>query len=149
MGGFNIGNFLRNDLMPAGVGAIGAIGLDVALSYATPMLPASLQSGIGRTAVRVAGAVGVGYIAGMVMGRRFGEQVTAGALTVTLYDLLKGYAAQVLPGLSEYNMGWVSPALAFNEYVGVDPAGGLLPGLTGGMNEYVGEYEPGGQYAYN
>lgn len=148
LGGFNFNSFLRNNLMPAGVGAVGAIGVDVALSYVTPMLPAMLQTGLPRTAVRLAGAVIVGMAAGKVMGRKFGEEVTAGAITVTMYDLIKGYVASALPSLplSEYNMGWASPApqIGVGEYVGADSIGPLLPGL----GEYVGEVEPGGAYQY-
>lgn len=150
LGGFNFGSFMRNNLMPAGIGAIGAIGVDIALAYATPMLPAVLQSGLPRTAVKIAGAVVVGMAAGKVMGRKFGEDVTAGAITVTLYDLIKSYVAQAMPGLplSEYNMGWASPAPNVGSdlgmYVGTDPIGSALPGL--GM--YVGEMEPGGDYSY-
>jgi hypothetical protein len=86
--------------------------------------------------IKIGGAIGVGWVAGQVMGRRFGEQVTAGALTVAMYDIIKGFVRQAAPGLiSEYvgvgyydddQIGWVSPA----EQVG----------------EYVGDYSTGGQY---
>jgi hypothetical protein len=150
LGGFNFGSFMRNNLMPAGIGAIGAIGVDVTLAYVNPMLPPVLQSGLPRTAVKIAGAVVVGMVAGKVMGRKFGEDVTAGAITVTLYDLIKGYVAQMMPGLplSEYSMGWASPAANVGSdmgiYVGDDPIGSQLPGL----GQYVGEAEPGGDYNY-
>lgn len=141
LGGFSFNGFVNNQLMPAGVGAVGALGLDIALGYINPMLPVSLQSGIARTAVRIAGAVGIGWLAGSVMGKRFGEQAAAGALVVTLYDLFKGFVPSILPGvaLSEYDMGWYSPA-ALVDYDDDDD----------GMGAYVGmgAYTDSGEYAY-
>lgn len=130
---FSIRGFLNNSLIPAGVGAAGALGVDIAMAYVTPMLPASLQTGMLRPVVRIAGAIGVGMAVSAVMGKRHGEEATAGALVVTLYDLLKGYAKANLPmiPLSDYDMGWVSPALqaGMGAYVG------------DGMGAYVSENE--------
>lgn len=147
LGGFSVNSFVNGQLMPAGVGAVGALGLDIALGYINPMLPVSLQSGIARTAVRIAGCVGIGWLAGSVMGKRFGEQAAAGALVVTLYDLFKGFVPSILPGvaLSEYDMGWYSPAALVDDYDDDD-----------GMNAYTGigaymgtgAYTESGEYAY-
>jgi hypothetical protein len=141
----SMSSFLNSTLIPAGVGAAGALGVDLALKYANPYLPAFLQTGIGNSLAKIAGAVGVGYIAGKALGKAKGEQAMAGAITVTLYDLLKQNVAPAL-GLSGYNMGWISPALQ----VGPDMAGlgvydgsyqgGNLQGL-GGMGVYVGDSE--------
>lgn len=138
-GRFSVRRFMNDALIPAGIGAVGALGVNIALGYITPSLPVSLQSGIMNTGVKIAGAVAIGMAAGMVAGKRFGEQAMAGAITVTLYDLLKGYAASAMPTLplSGYHMGWVSPAYQVGEYVGVDRS------YTGmhGMGMYVGETE--------
>lgn len=126
--GFAPRSFINDTLMPAGVGAIGALGVDMALSYASPFLPAMLSSGIGLAAARIGGAVAVGYAASMAMGRRFGEQVTAGAITVTLYDLIKAQVRTMgLPGIS--GLGWVSPSMQVGTYVG------------DGMSSYDGSYQ--------
>jgi hypothetical protein len=124
------------DIVPAATGAAGALGVDIAMGYIRPMLPAGFSGPMIDPLIKIGGAIGVGWVAGQVMGRRFGEQVTAGALTVAMYDIIKGFVRQAAPGLiSEYvgvgyydddQIGWVSPA----EQVG----------------EYVGDYSTGGQY---
>jgi hypothetical protein len=141
-GKFSMRRFLNDTLMPASVGAAGALGVNIALGYLTPSLPISLQSGLMNTGVKIAGAVAVGMAAGMVAGKRFGEQAMAGAITVTLYDLFKGYMQTAMPALPlhEYdvNMGWVSPGIQvgpqMSAYVGSDRS-------YSGMGMYVGESE--------
>lgn len=140
--GFNSKRFLSDTLIPAGIGAGGALGVDIALGYFGSYLPASLQTGLPNVAVKLAAAVGVGMAAGAVGGKRMGEQVTAGAVIVTLYSLLKAQIMSAVPSLPlhGYNMGWVSPALqvgpGMSAYVGNDHAYG-----GGGMGVYIGENE--------
>lgn len=141
--GFNLNSFLNNTLMPASVGAAGALASDLTLQYANPYLPAVLQSGIGNSIARILAAVGVGYVASMGLGRMKGEQAMAGAVTVVLYDLAKANigASLGLQGLGGYNMGWVSPAMqtgvgmnGLGMYVGQD-------NRMSGLGMYVGETE--------
>ena len=133
--GFSIQRFLNQDLVPAGIGAAGALGLDVALSYVRPYIPDTFTGPIFDPIVKIGGAIAIGYIAGMAGGRRFGDQVLAGAITVTLYDLLKGFARDAgivseYVGVGQYafdhRLGWTSPAEQVGEYVGVGdyPTGG-------------------------
>lgn len=151
MGGFSVRRFVNDALIPGGVGAMGALGVDLALGYAGSYLPASLQTGLPNTFVRLAGAVGVGYVAGMAAGKKFGEAATAGAITVTLYDIIKTYVKSAMPSLplSGYSgMGWISPGLQvgyqpgnLGAYVGADHA-------YSGMGAYVGVGESeAGYYA--
>jgi hypothetical protein len=138
-GRFSIGRFLNQSLMPAGVGALGAVGVDIALGYVRPMLPAALQGSAMEPLVKLGGAVGIGFLASKVMGRRFGEQAMAGAITVALYSIVRPIIQSAIPGvLSEYvgeyydnGMGYVAPALQVGEYVGVDG---------------IGDYSTGGDY---
>lgn len=132
-------SFVSGSLMPAGIGAVGALGVDLALGYGSPYLPAMLQSGIGNTIARLAGAIGVGYVVGMVGGKKFGEEAMAGAITVTLYDILKSTVKTSVPGLplSGYSMGWISPGMqtdGLGVYVGNDNA---YSGRMNGMGMYV------------
>ena len=151
MGNFN--SIVRDTLMPASVGALGALGVDLALGYAGTYLPASLQSGMGATVAKLGGALAVGYVATKTMGRRFGEQATVGAVVVTIYDLLKSQVMAMAPALPLHGMGgmgWTSPALAINgvnAYVGTDNAysGGM--NTSGSFGMYVGERE-GDYYRY-
>lgn len=146
MGGMNINSFVRGTMMPAGVGAMGALGVDLAIGYGAPYLPSALTSGIGLIATRLAGAVGIGMLAAKTMGRNFGEQATAGAVTVILYSTIKSYVQMNMPSLPLSGMGWISPALQTGQmsgmgvYVGSDHAYGMS-GIGGNMGMYVGERE--------
>lgn len=95
IGGFNIKSFANNTLTPSAIGGIGAVGLDVILAMLP--LPVAFKTGPMKPVAKIAGAVGIGMIAGMVAGRKFGEQVTAGAVTVTLYEMIKGFVQKTMP----------------------------------------------------
>lgn len=128
---------LQHTLMPAAIGAAGAVALDVAYAYATPYLPASMQTGLISSAVKLAGAIGLGFGARKFLGREKGNAIALGALTVTGYGLIKPLIAQFAPtikGLSGY--------ADYADYRGV---GAYLP--RAGMGAYIqpkamGYYSP-------
>lgn len=133
------------DLLPAGAGAAGALALDAALGYVP--LPSFAQSGVPNALTRIAGAFGIGWLGGLVAGKKFGEEMAVGAVTVTLYDLAKAYfvqndpwmfgptsstttsantataiqgaaiAAQQNSANDQSGLGWVSPAMQVGRYV--------------------------------
>lgn len=127
LGGLSLGG-LKHTIVPALIGGVGAIALDVAFSYIP--LPASLSTGYVKTGVKLAGAIGLGFVAGKVLGRERGKAVALGALTVVLYgavkDLIKQYAPSV-PGLAgdyqDMRVGAYMPSLG-----GMNPAP-MLQGL--------------------
>lgn len=81
-------------VVPAAIGGAGAVGLDILLAYLP--LPATLQSGWGNYATKIAGSFAVGYLGGMALGKEKGHLITAGALTVSLYTILRALAQQSL-----------------------------------------------------
>jgi hypothetical protein len=81
-------------LVPAAIGGAGAVGLDILLAYIP--LPATFQSGWGNYAAKLAGSFGIGYLGGMALGKEKGHLITAGALTVSLYTILRALAQQSL-----------------------------------------------------
>ena len=83
-------------LVPAAIGGLGAVGVDVTLAYAGSYLPATFASGWGRIALQVAAALGLGYVAGMATNKRDGQLVAAGALTVTAYSAIRQILAPTL-----------------------------------------------------
>lgn len=85
---------LVSAVMPAAIGAAGAIGLDVLMAYLP--LPATLQTGWMNTLTRAAGAIGLGLVAGKVMGKSIGHEVAAGGLIVVAYSALKATLAPTL-----------------------------------------------------
>ena len=128
--GFDIKGFMSNTLIPSAIGAGGALSLDLAMAYLP--LPVMMKTGIVNTLTRVVGAVGLGMLGGMVMGHKRGEQIGAGALTVVLYDELKGMLKKAMPTLP----------LAGSDYPNLEY---VNPGYPGGadMGLYVGEYVTG------
>lgn len=81
-------------IVPAAIGGAGAVGVDILLAYLP--LPATFQSGWGNYLAKIAGSFGVGYLGGMALGREKGHLITAGALTVTAYTILRALAQQSL-----------------------------------------------------
>lgn len=102
--GFDIGRWASDTLLPSVIGGAGAIGADVLLGVLP--LPAALRTGPMRPVVRIGGAIGVGLIASLVASRRTAELVGAGALTVVMYDVIRGVMRNVtggrVPGLGVY-----------------------------------------------
>jgi len=132
---FSLKGFFKQSLMPSAIGAGGALGLDLVLGYLP--IPDTMKTGAMRPIVRIAGAVGIGMLAGMIAGKRTGEQVGAGALTVVLYDTLKGYAKTAMPTLPLSGVGDDYPSL---EYVSpAINAGPMGEYVDDGMGLYVGE----------
>jgi len=100
-------SFVADTLLPSAVGGVGALALDIAIG-ALP-LPAALKAGPMAPLVKLAGAVGLGMLAGATLGRKTGEQVAAGALTVAIYNFSRAALVKLgggkIPGLSLYPDG--------------------------------------------
>lgn len=126
------GRGAMHDVTAAAIGAGGAILTDVAMAYAAPYLPASLQSGMLNILTRAAAAVGVGFLAGKVVGRDTGKAIAAGGLIVVAYSGLKqalaptlGTSIKGLSGLADF--GDYRPAYS----------GESLSMVGGGMGAYM------------
>lgn len=121
---------ITSQLAPAAYGAAGALGLDLALGYIP--LPDMLKTGYPRHAVRIVGALGIGWLASKFLKSR-GHAVGAGALTVAMYGLFRDVALQFAPAaisskLGEYEeitvSGYDDPAAALTEGTGAYLNGG-------------------------
>lgn len=109
------GGVMRDYVMPAAIGAAGAVALKIGWGYLSPKLPTMLQSGWGAMGGQAAVVLAAGYGLGRVMPRQR-RQIglgVVGALTVIAYSaavqLLSSYVPQ-LQGLRDYvdyagNMG--------------------------------------------
>lgn len=156
--GFNFNSFLRGTLVPSAVGAAGAIGVDLLLGYASPMLPTALTTGFGAPLTRIAGAVALGMVAsGVTRDRRVGEQVMAGAITVLAYGWAKDLVKSQFPTLplsdATYpydTMSYAGPALAFpdrsrlNAYVSGMNGVGMYVGRSSSWNPSIAARATGG-----
>lgn len=153
---FNVSG-IKAALIPAGIGALGAIGLSAAMSFVTPKLPASLQSGYVNTAVKLAGAIALGMIAGKVLGSEKGKYVTMGGLTVVLVGALtpliqsavpslplSGLGAYMQPGMSGLGrLGYYSPAAV------IQPKSSGMGRLGAYMNKGAGLSDLSGGSGFN
>lgn len=119
---------VTNDLlMPAAVGAVGAIANDALFTYLP--LPAQLKApGIARWASKGVSAIAMTWLASMVVQRKTAIQLGVGALTNLTAEVARSFMVQspvlapaAMEGMGVYTMGYYNPAT---------PAGG-------GMGVYV------------
>lgn len=116
------GGIIRGALVPGAIGAGGALAVDIVMGYASPYLPAQLQTGWFNIAVKGAAAVGVGMVAGKFLGRERGRVAMLGGLTVVLYGALRAMlATSGIKGLSGLGMHDYTPYRM----------GAYMPGPTG------------------
>jgi hypothetical protein len=136
---------VKGTIIPAAIGATGAVALDVLYGYASPYLPTFLQNKWATLGVKLMGALALGYGASRVLGRERGRAVTLGATTVVGYGVIKAAAQSALPtipGLSGYadfvdysaRMGGVGaymrPGMGF-----ISPAATIQPQAMGAYME--------------
>lgn len=136
---------ILNAVFPATIGALGAIGVDVAMKYIP--LPAQFQTPLWKNVARVGAAFGLSYAASYVLGREKAKQVLAGALTVASYNALRDLIATNFPQLglsgidahdmSDLRLGYINPAPMLTNGPGVgaymrNPAG---PGMGAYMRD--------------
>lgn len=101
-------------LKSAGIGAVGAVGVEVVYGFAMPYMPAMLQSPVSDTgginpayyAAKGAVAIGLGIVGRKVLGAK-AAQMVEGSLIVTMHDLAKQFIAN--SGMA-VNLGGVNPA---------------------------------------
>lgn len=158
IGKLNVKSFMRQTLMPSAVGAVGALGIDMIMGFLP--LPIAWKTGPMRPAVKGIGAVAIGLAASMVTSRKVAEQITAGGLTVVLYDTMKTFISGQFPAipLGQYDaypqIGYMSPSPTVSQrgdrYISqdmsayVDPPGapgmGNIPYSYGDFQSELGAY---------
>jgi hypothetical protein len=93
-----LGNIVNDTLIPAATAAGGALALDIAWGFLP--IPANLKTGPLRHAVKGAGAIGLGMVAGMVVSKKTAQQLSLGAMTVVVYNAYRDMLAQFAPGVA-------------------------------------------------
>lgn len=96
------GGALTNQLVDGGIGAAGALLAQIANNLLP--VPDALKGGAAGPLVRAAIGVGVGMLAGQIVGKRTGQQLAQGAVTVALYEAGKAVLAGKVPGLSDASL---------------------------------------------
>jgi hypothetical protein len=102
---------ITSQVVNGAFGAAGALAVDVALGYIP--LPAMLKTGYGKHATRIAGALGVGFLASKVAKGR-AQAIGSGAMAIAVYGLLKDVVVQFAPnikGLGDYEEVVVNPGV--------------------------------------
>lgn len=147
----SISSIQKTAIMPAAIGGVGALALDVAFG-ALP-IPTSFKTGAIGSLAKLAGAVVLGKIAGKALGSKVGEAVTVGAVTIQAYNLVKGFAQKSMPSLpmGEYlsgdfppysNLGYVNAAVNAGD-ARIAP----YSDADSGMGHYISGYDHSGNYA--
>lgn len=98
-GGFNVKGILHSTIVPGATGAVGGLALDMIYAQVSPMLPATLQTGIPAFIAKAGAAIGLGMLAGKFVGRQRAQAATVGAVTVLFYGTLKTYLMANVPSL--------------------------------------------------
>ncbi len=131
-------NMLDTMVFPALTATTGALALDIA--WANLPLPANIKAGPFKHVAKGLGAVGMAWLAGMVVRPKTAEALGVGALTVVLHQAAREFIGQAMPQL---NMGYYNAGM---------PAGGYDNNNMGlyvqsqpsappaDMGLYVGEY---------
>jgi len=125
-------------VLPAVTAASGAIILDVGWSYLP--LPAMVKSGPVRHVAQAAGAVGLSYLAGMVMEKKKADQLATGALTIVLHRAAQEAIKKIMPSIQMEGVGYYSAGLPvggpedMGMYVSDQPAGMNTGMYVGGAN---------------
>lgn len=141
-------------VMPAVTAATGALALDVAWAYLP--LPPQLRTGPFKYLAKAGGALGLAWLAEMVVKRQTAEALGVGALTVVIHQMARDLIAQNMPtlrmdGLGYYNAGLPVGGQEANMglYVGNQSPG--MPAGDGGMGLYtdMNGYSREGGYTYS
>jgi len=134
-------------LMPAAIGGAGALGVDVLFGFLP--IPPQFKTGIFAPIAKIAGAVAVGWVAGQFATKRTADQIMVGAITVTVYNLAKGWMQTAMPqiALGEYVNGYGSDTMGYVSAAQFqpDPLLNHIPDFetrqSAGLAEYVGVSE--------
>lgn len=95
-----IGGEMGQVLVPAAIGAAGALGINVLLGYAT-FLPASFSSGYGRAAVQVGAGLAVGAFGTKLgLSRRTSMAIASGITLIAVYDVVSTLVASKFPNIN-------------------------------------------------
>ena len=130
---------IQGQLRTASTGALGALGLDVALAYIP--LPAAITGGIIGKVTKAAGAIALGVVANKLgVSASNANRMAEGALTVQLHGIGKELLTQFAPGVAlsayvgddngmgYYGSGWNPNAVDDPDYG--SPLGTYLPDIS-------------------
>jgi len=147
---------LTGHLMPAVIGAAGALASDVAVGYVAKYLPTMLTTGVARYAVRAAGVFGFSMLAGKVIGKSKSDTILAAGLTILAYQAMKELLAQYVPSITpmgdfeEVTLGYIDPAMTVGalDYNGAGAYQNFDDGTGANMTQQINGYQMEGMGGY-
>lgn len=89
---------IMNTMQGGAIGAAGAIGAKMVTSFLP--IPENMKGGSMAPLINALIGAGVGMAVGKFANKKLGEQIGVGAVTVALYEAMRGALAGKLPGLS-------------------------------------------------
>ena len=121
------------------IGAGGGLANDLLYGLVKARLPVAMQTGIGRHATKVLGAVVVGLLGNFVLKGK-GAALANGAMTVVLHEALKEQLAKAAPALplGEYDeLSYIDAATVLSGDDDDGVGAYLSAAAGGGMGEYM------------
>ena len=112
---------MNQAVIPAAQSAGGAIALDFVWGFVP--LPDNIKLGPMRHVAKGLGAIVIGRIAGQVLGRKVGDNMAMGALTVTFHQAFREMITNFAPGIAG-NLAYYSAGVD----AGADPSLGYYVG---------------------
>lgn len=134
-------NLMNSTIIPALGGGLGALAVDVA--WGALPVPAQLKTGMIAPIAKMGGAVAVGYGLSKLTNKKTGRMVMVGAITVSVYNLLRNLTQQMLP---QVPLGYVQAGQfipgdgAINYLPDYSPESDSMGEYISGMGEYISEY---------
>jgi hypothetical protein len=95
--GGEITGFLADAMVPAVIGAAGALAVDLIIGNTQQYLPSTLTTGMALPLVRMGASLLLGVAVGMAAGPVYGGAAAAGGMIVTVYGMAKNYIQQNYP----------------------------------------------------
>lgn len=155
LGGLSVNSILHGTVVPAGIGAVGGLALDIVYAKVSPMLPTTLQTGIPAFITKAGVAIGLGMLGGKFLGRDKAKVATVGAVTVLFYGMLKTQLMASMPslGLSGFQDFVTYPGRPMGAYM-PSRLGAYMKGGLGTLNPaaFVNTNVPGsnmGNYSHD
>lgn len=131
------GSVLKSTVMPAALGALGAVALDVAYAYLP--IPANLKAGTFAVPVKAAAILGVGILANRFLPRQrtMINNAVGASLTIMAYNYIRAQMGAMLPnvhlGVYTDNLGYTGAAQFLPDYSTPDS----------GVGQYISGANPG------
>jgi hypothetical protein len=127
-------------IMPSAVMAVGGVGVDIL--WGLLPLPSMITGNAGiNSLAKAAGAVGLGMMMEKVAGKRTGELVAMGGVTIALYDAMRSAVSTFAPNLT---LGYTGAGMSAGEMGMYLPASNPapLPAPQGNKVTGMGAYLP-------